>query len=297
MAPPSREVNDPDGDCGSRTARIDLRAAAPLNVFAFIVPAITRGEMRGGVVGSPAVTILSALQFLIIAIDTALVAPVVVAVALFHENAAYRLCHFWARFNLFLYGVRVETHRLVALDPRRPYVFMSNHRSQFDILAVMAALHEFQLRWVAKVELTRVPVFGWGLKHSGHIIIDRSDPVQAVATLRAARTKMEKGISVTIFPEGTRSGADQALLPFKKGGFMLAVETGFPIVPLAVRGSRAILPRGWWQPSSGTIDVVVGAPIPVEGASREELIERVRRFMIDHLDDASDVHRSAVAAL
>jgi len=253
--------------------------------------------MRGGVVGSPAVMILSALQLLIVAIDTVLISPVVVAVALVHENAAYRLCHVWARFNLFLYGVRVETRRLAALDPRRPYVFMSNHRSQFDILAVVVALHEFQLRWVAKVELTRVPVFGWALKHSGHIIIDRRDREQAVASLRAARAKMEKGVSVVIFPEGTRSGADQALLPFKKGGFMLALETGFPIVPLAVRGSRRILPRGSWQPSSGAIEVVVGAPIPVEGASREELMERVRRFVVDHLDDTSDVHPSAAAAL
>jgi len=253
--------------------------------------------MRGGVVGSPAVMLLSALQFLIVAIDTALIAPVVVAVALFHENAAYRLCHVWVRFNLFLYGVRVETHRLAALDPRRPYVFASNHRSQFDILAVVVALHEFQLRWVAKVELTRVPVFGWALKHTGHVIIDRSDHEQAVASLRAARAKMDAGVSVVIFPEGTRSGADQALLPFKKGGFMLALETGFPIVPIVVRGSRQILPRGSWQASSGTSDVVVGPPIPVAGASREELMERVWRFMLDHLDDASDMRPSAVAAL
>jgi 1-acyl-sn-glycerol-3-phosphate acyltransferase len=147
----------------------------------------------------------------------------------------------------------------------------------------VAALQEFQLRWVAKVELTRVPVFGWALKHTGHIIIDRSNHVQAVATLRAARSKMEEGVSVVIFPEGTRSPADQALLPFKKGGFMLALETGFPIVPIAVRGSREILPRGSWQPASGEIEVVVGAPIPVAGVDREELVERVRSFILTNL--------------
>ena len=241
--------------------------------------------------------VLSALQLLLVAIDTLVIAPLAVTVALVNEKASYRLCRVWVRVNLFIYGVRVDTRRLAALDPRRPYVFMSNHRSQFDILAVVVALHEIQLRWVAKVELTRVPVFGWALKHTGHIIIDRSNRVQAVASLRAARAKMESGVSVVIFPEGTRSPPDQALLPFKKGGFMLALETSFPIVPLAIRGSRRILPRGSWQPAPGAIDVVVGAPIPVDGVSRDELIERVRRFMTDHLDDPSDGRSSAVAAL
>ena len=227
--------------------------------------------------------LLSALKLVVVAIDTVLVALVAVAAALFDQKVSYRICQLWARLNLALYGVRVHTRRLAALDPSSAYVFMSNHRSQFDILAVVVALAEHQLRWVAKVELTRVPVFGWALKHTGHIIIDRSDHEQAVASLRAARAKMEDGISVVIFPEGTRSAAHQMLLPFKKGGFMLALETGFPIVPIVVRGSREILPRDSWQPAAGEIDVVVGAPIPIDGATREELIERVESFMYDQL--------------
>jgi len=247
-------------------------------------------------VGSPALMLLSALQILLVAIDTIVIAPIAVAVALVDENVSYWLCHVWVRLILLIYGVRVERHHLAALDPRRAYVFMSNHRSQFDILAVVVALREFQLRWVAKVELTRVPVFGWALKHTGHIIIDRSDPKQAVASLRAAHAKMEAGVSVVIFPEGTRSPADRALLPFKKGGFMLALETGFPIVPIAIRGSRRILPRGSWQPAPGVIDVVVGPPLAVEGTSREELIKRVQQFMLQNLDDAADGGASAAAA-
>jgi 1-acyl-sn-glycerol-3-phosphate acyltransferase len=229
------------------------------------------------------VVLLSALKFLVVAIDTVVIGPIAAAVAAFDQRAAYRVCQLWVRMNLLLYGVRVRAHRLAPIDASAAYVFMSNHRSQFDILAVVAALQDFQLRWVAKVELTRVPVFGWALKHTGHIIIDRSNHVQSVASLRAARSKMEEGVSVVIFPEGTRSPADQALLPFKKGGFMLALETGFPIVPIAVRGSREILPRGSWQPASGEIEVVVGAPIPVAGVDRDELVERVRSFMLTNL--------------
>jgi 1-acyl-sn-glycerol-3-phosphate acyltransferase len=239
--------------------------------------------------------VLSALKLLVLALDTLVTAPIVVAVALFDEDAAYRVCRLWARINLLLYGVRVHTRRLATLDTSRPYVFMSNHRSQFDILAVVVALADVQLRWVAKVELTRVPVFGWALRHTGHVIIDRSDREQAVASLRAAHKTMDRGVSVVIFPEGTRSGAAQALLPFKKGGFMLALETGFPIVPITVRGSREVLPRGSWQPVGGDIEVIVGPPIPVAGVSRDELVGRVRHFMLGHLDATAPAGHSAAA--
>jgi 1-acyl-sn-glycerol-3-phosphate acyltransferase len=241
--------------------------------------------------------VVSALKLAVVALDTLVVAPLVVAIALVDQRAAYRVCQIWVRMNLALYGVKVRTRRLGMLDPAVPYVFMSNHRSQFDILAVVVALSEFQLRWVAKVELTRVPVFGWALRRTGHVIIDRSDHDQAVASLRAAHAKIEREhISLTIFPEGTRSRPDQALLPFKKGGFMFALETGIPIVPIAVRGSREILPRGSWQPTRGVIEVVVGAPIPVVGVDRDELIERVRAFMLAHIDGARDGHGKAAAA-
>jgi len=230
-----------------------------------------------------AVILVSILKLILVGLNTIVVAATAGVVALFYERAADRICQLWVRINLLVGGVRVRTRRLATLDPKMPYVFMSNHRSQFDVLAVIVALPEFQLRWVAKVELTRVPVFGWALKHTGHIIIDRSNHHQAVASLRAARSKMEEGVSVMIFPEGTRAGTDEALLPFKKGGFMLALETGFPIVPIAVRGSREILPRGSLSPAKGEIDVVVGAPIPVVGADREELMERVRSFMLANL--------------
>jgi 1-acyl-sn-glycerol-3-phosphate acyltransferase len=233
-------------------------------------------------VGSLAAVPLAALKLIVVGIDTAVLGTLAAAVALFDEGEAFRVCRLWARAILSLYGVRVRTRRLAPLDPHASYVIMSNHRSQFDILAVVLGLDDLQLRWVAKKELTRVPIFGWALKHTGHIVIDRSDSAQAIASLRAAREKMMRGVSVVLFPEGTRSEAE-ALLPLKKGGFMLALETGFPIVPIIVRGSREILPRGSLRALSGEIEVVVGAPIPVEGASRDELMERVRTFMLTEL--------------
>jgi 1-acyl-sn-glycerol-3-phosphate acyltransferase len=238
----------------------------------------------------------SILKLALVAIDTVVLAPIVVAVAAFDQRAAYRVCQLWVRLNLLVCRVRVRPRHLSRLDPRAPFVFMSNHRSQLDILAVVTALHEFQLRWVAKKELTRVPVFGWALRHAGHIIIDRSDTQQAVASLRAARAEMSQGISVVIFPEGTRS-TNEELLPLKKGGFMLALETGYPIVPVVVRGSRELLPRGSLHALSGDLEVVVGAPIPVTGVERDDLMRRVEAFMNEHLAaPVPRVRRSAIAA-
>ena len=101
-------------------------------------------------------------------------APMIVAAAAFVDaRRAYDLSRVWALVNLRVSGVDVHGIRRTALDPRRPYVFMSNHASHFDALAVVAALPEFQLRWVAKRELVEVPFFGWALRRAGHVIIDR----------------------------------------------------------------------------------------------------------------------------
>ena len=246
--------------------------------------ALTPGMSAGYRASRDGVAPIYALKLLGIVINTALVAPVVVVAAAFDPRIAYDLSRLWAAVNLALCGVRVHDTRRVPLDPRRPYVFMSNHASHFDVLAVVAALPEFQLRWVAKRELADIPIFGWALRRAGHIIIDRSNPEQAMASLRAARAMMETGISVMIFPEGTREGHDHELLPLKKGGFMLALETGVPIVPLAVRDSRAILPRDDVRIRSGTIHVIVGEPIPVAGETRERLVHRVEEFLRRELD-------------
>ncbi len=231
--------------------------------------------------------VFSVLKLLFLVVVTIIWAPLIVLVTVvLGPDRAYRVAQLWCFANLAVFGIRVRATRLAPLDPRRPYVFMSNHRSHIDVLAVVRVLREFQLRWVAKRELTRIPFFGWALRRSGHVIIDRSDPQKAVESLRAARAQMERGISLVIFPEGTRSREGVALLPLKKGGFMLALETETPIVPIVVRGSRSRLPKGAWRIVGGDVEVVVGAPIPVAGRTREELMARVQDFMLRHLDAA-----------
>ena len=249
----------------------NVEAAHVLALTLLGAPRYVQGERR--------VALLYALKVVGIAINTALVAPMVAVAAAIDEFRAYDLSRLWATINLALCGVHVDGTRRARLDPTEPYVFMSNHASHFDVLAVVAALPEFQLRWVAKKELADIPIFGWAMRRAGHVIIDRSNPEQALASLRAAKTMMDRGISVMIFPEGTREGHDDELLPLKKGGFVLALETGVPIVPIAVRNSRAILPRDDWHIRSGTMTVVVGEPIPVEGQDRETLVAKVEAFL------------------
>ena len=249
------------------------------NVEAAHVLALTPRRAPRYVEEERRVALLYALKVVGIVVNTALVAPMVAVAAAIDGCRAPDLTRLWATINLALCGVNVDGTRRARLDPTEPYVFMSNHASHFDVLAVVAALPEFQLRWVAKRELADIPIFGWAMRRAGHVIIDRSNPEQALASLRAARTMMDEGISVMIFPEGTREGHDDELLPLKKGGFLLALETGVPIVPIAVRRSREILPRDDWRIRSGTMEVVVGEPIPVEGRDRETLVRQVEAFL------------------
>jgi 1-acyl-sn-glycerol-3-phosphate acyltransferase len=229
--------------------------------------------------GRDGVSLAFALKLIGIGVNTALLAPIIAVVAAYDARRAYDLSRVWSDVNLWLCGVEVHGVRRGPLDPSRPYVFMANHASHFDALAVVAALREFQLRWVAKRELTEIPIFGWALRKAGHVIIDRSNSAAAVASLRDAKRTMEAGVSVVIFPEGTREEHDHELLRLKKGGFMLALETGVPIVPIAIRDSRAILARDDWRIHDGAISVVVGEPIAVEGRTREELVAEVERFL------------------
>src|SRR5439155_945863 len=141
--------------------------------------------------------------------------------------------------------------------------FLSTHQSQFDILALLAVLDPFQLRWVAKRELRKVPILGLCAQLTHQILVDRESRTQAVAVIRQVKRLLDAGISVLFFPEGTRS-KDGQLLPFKPGGFAVAVETGVPVVPVTINGSRRILPSGDWKVRAGELEIVLGVAIQLD---------------------------------
>ena len=216
-----------------------------------------------------------------VVLNTLVFAPIVTLVCLFERDGktGYRIAKVWVAINLWISGVRLAVSGREHLDPSRSYVFMSNHRSNADIVALASALWEYQLRWVAKKELLKVPIFGWGVKALKNIIIDRSNHAEAVRTYAAAAERIRRGISVIVFPEGTR-GVGVELLPFKKGGFVLAIETATPIVPIGIVGTAAVLPRRDWRVEGGDVEVRIGKPIETAGLSiedRNQLVASLRQ--------------------
>lgn len=215
-----------------------------------------------------------------VVLNTLVFGLLVTVVSSFERDAkvGYRLAQCWVAVNLWISGVRVKVRGLENLDRSSSYIFMSNHRSNADIVAIAWALWDFQLRWVAKKELLKVPIFGWGLRALKNIIVDRTNREEAIQSYAAARERIRRGISVMVFPEGTR-GTGNDLLPFKKGGFVLAIETGTPIAPVAMFGTAAVLARKGWRVSKGEVEVVIGAPIETAGCSiddRGRVIQQVR---------------------
>lgn len=173
----------------------------------------------------------------------------------------------------------------------KSYIVMANHRSMYDIPAIHYLLGaDRDLRWIGKKELVRVPVFGWAFALSRHIPIDRHHRERGIAAMRKAAAESEEGCSFVVMPEGTRS-RDGRLLPFKKGGFHLAIDTGLPILPTAILGSETLMRKGEWWILPGAIEVVVGAPIPVEGLDKsdvEALRDRVRGRIAEMLPDEAE---------
>jgi len=164
-----------------------------------------------------------------------------------------------------------------AVDVRHAAVYAANHQSQFDIPALVLSM-PVDFRAVAKRSLLHVPVFGWALWLAGFIFIDRSNRDQAIKSLDRAADRLRRGTSVAIFAEGTRS-PDGALLPFKRGGFVLAIQAGVPVVPVTITGGREVMPKGRLRIRPGTIAVHFGAPIETKGytyETRDALIARVR---------------------
>ena len=178
-----------------------------------------------------------------------------------HGKRVYPMFRFWSWCVLKTGGVGLKVRDTGRLDPRQAYVFMANHQSNIDIPVLVQALAPFQLRWMAKRELLRIPFFGWALWASKHIIVKRSRSKDVVAAMAGAREKLTRGISVVVFPEGTRS-TDGQLLPFKRGGFRLAEQAGVPIVPVTINGSGVLMKRGDWRLKRGEVEVVIGNAIP-----------------------------------
>ncbi|MDA0986597.1 MAG: lysophospholipid acyltransferase family protein [Bacteroidetes bacterium] len=186
----------------------------------------------------------------------------------------------WGTISILICNVKINVIGLEKLDPNKQYVFVSNHASMIDILAV---LHVFpKLRLVFKKELSYIPIFGWALYLGEHIFVDRKNPQRAMKSLDLAASKIRSGGNFLLFAEGTRT-RDGNLLPFKRGAFSLAVKAGVPVVPLIINGTFTIIQKGSIIIRPQEINLIVDDPIQTEKInSRDEeigLMNKVREIM------------------
>jgi 1-acyl-sn-glycerol-3-phosphate acyltransferase len=199
-------------------------------------------------------------------------------------NLAFSISKIWARVMLMASNARVEIIGKDKIKKGQSYVIISNHQSVFDILAIVTSLG-IQYRWTIKKEVLKIPLFGHALYASRNIFIDRSNPERARESIRKGLDRLPAGVSVIFFAEGTRSH-DGRLRDFKKGGFVVALERNFPILPLTVNGSRNVLPKGSIVFKPGRISVVVGDPIETRGFTQDtmdKLIARTRDVIQSNL--------------
>jgi len=208
----------------------------------------------------------AALTFAVGIPITAICAVMVILITLVRPTSPVldAIARFWGRTWCWASGVKLVVEGLEHVEPNKAYVVVSNHRSAFDIFAHFAAM-PFPIRFLAKSELFKIPLFGMAMSRIGMVEVDRKAGRAAhYAINEGARKTMERGWSLMIYPEGTRP-RDGVMLPFKKGAFSIARKLGAPILPTAIIGSRAV-----WKPKtkiirSGRVTVKIMEPIPTEG--------------------------------
>jgi len=182
----------------------------------------------------------------------------------------------WSKIILWANSVKVEVYGLNKIDKDKPYIYIPNHLSFFDIFALLAYL-PVDFKFIFKEEIMRVPILGWAMKKAGYISIARTSPAKARRTFQKAIDMIRKGTSLVVFAEGTRS-KDGHLQPLRRGAFQLALSSGSPIVPVAIKGSNKIMPKGSFRLKKGFITIQIGSPIPTVNYERKamrELIESV----------------------
>lgn len=197
-------------------------------------------------------------------------------------DALYRSALWIARVGLRLAGIRVKVTGYGQLDLSRNYIFMANHVSNLDPPALIPLL-PFRVTVLVKKELFKLPILGPAMRMADFVPIDRSNREAAVSSVREAEETVRRGLHMVIFPEGTRS-RDGKLLPFKKGPFYLAFETGVPVVPVTIVGSRDLLPKGKVLAKPGEVKLVFHPPVdPRSFADKDALMSAVRQTIASAL--------------
>jgi 1-acyl-sn-glycerol-3-phosphate acyltransferase len=189
------------------------------------------------------------------------------------RDLVYPWALFGARNWLRLTGVKVRVIGHEHLDPNQTYVFISNHRSYLDT-ATLFVYTGRRIGLIAKKELIKVPILGYGMGYVNVMAIDRSHRERALQTVEAATDRIRSGRSFGVFAEGTRARPGE-FLPFKKGAFYMAAQAGVPIVPVAIKNSDHLMGKGTGEAQSGTIEMVMLPPVSTSEFSTDEDIKKL----------------------
>ena len=196
------------------------------------------------------------------------------------NNLSHRVSRLWGRLLCTLNGIQVDIEGLEHIRKDQAQIFIANHQGFFDIFALNGFM-PVQIRWVAKSGLFKIPFVGWSIAASGYVPVDRSNRKKSYQAFLATIEKLKAGNSIVIFPEGTRS-VDGTIGPFKKGGLLLSVRSGAPLVPVTLLGTGNIIRKGSGIIRPGPIQIIISPPIPSQTVAdeKEENVLRTLRDII-----------------
>lgn len=210
-----------------------------------------------------------AMPLLLVATVLAALTTIIGSMLGMSRSFGYWPGHYWARIFCILNFVKVKVSGRENFDKKTSYVFVANHQGAFDIFSIYGYLgHNF--RWMMKKSLEKIPLVGYSCRVSGHIYVDNSTPSATRITMETAEKRLSGGLSVVVFPEGSRS-RDGRMHAFRRGAFQLAMEFNLPVVPVTIDGAYSIMPRGTILPRYGTIKLIIHKPIYAPEGGRHEL--------------------------
>ncbi len=215
------------------------------------------------------------LYSLIVAIISILIYPFD-----YRSKLSNPLMKIWTNAVLFIYGIKVTVRGAENVDPARGKIYISNHASYIDIFVQLAKLPD-NVRMIYKKEINKVPVLGWAMYCAGFVAIDRVNIRDAMKSLDKAAQRVKKGLSVVIYPEGTRT-KDGSIGEFKRGMFFLAEKSKADLVPVSLKGTFERMPIGSARVRPGEVIMTIGKP--VQYRKDKELLNDIRNIVMENLN-------------
>lgn len=202
----------------------------------------------------------------------------------YKHKIGYFILKNWTKGGLLLFGIKVNLSGSENIINGRSYIYVSNHLSYLDILVLLATIPD-NIRMVYRREISRIPIFGWAMLACGFISIDRTNVKSAMRSLEKGAGRMKKGLSVLIFPEGTRS-PDGKTGEFKRGMFLLAEQSGADIIPVSISGTYDLLKKDTYKVNSGTVNLVIGKPLKFR--KDKQFVNELRDVVVQNIKPACE---------